>query len=262
MLALIKPLLDKSTLDFWESNLSKIKLGVLYSGTWEKLLRGMNMMAFTRKDIITKLMRVEDLNRQSEIWNRDWKTKGWRVFMKLLCNNFLWSPVVREPGAKLIPRNFAIDKHLLARLDHLSKSFLLRKNHFANLIFLGHYGEACVLPPHLQKKNFDVIKANLHRIEIVNNSLERFLALHVNEIDAFSLSDFASYAQESVFRSIWEKIVQAAKPNAKFCERQFLVKRETHAYFNNVKRNAPFEQHLENSDGSFIYSFCAGHIEK
>lgn len=258
----LKPFLDQRALDFWEKNLSKIQAGVLYIGTWERLLGRMKDMAFFRRRTIDRLMSAKTLEEQKLVWEKDWDNPTWRIFMKLLCNRFLWVRIIQEPGAKLIPFDFSMHGYLLAKLNHLAGYFLLKENHFANLIFLGKYGEECVLPPHLQENHFEVIKRNLDRVVLVNDSLEGFLENHHSDINAFSLSDFSSYAPENVYKDIWEKAIHAASPGARFCERQFLVKREPEKIFEAIKRNSEKELKLGQIDGTVIYTFCVGHIEK
>lgn len=258
----IMPFLDKKTLEFWNNNLSKIRAGVLYSGTWEKMLRWMKRLAFFRRKTIVKLFASNSLEEQRKIWKEEWDNPTWRMFMKLLCNRFLWEKIVQEPGAKLIPMDFSMQEYLLEKLDHLANNFLLRENHFANLIFLGKYIENCILPPHLQKDNFETIKNNLWKITLVTDSLDGFLKNRECDLDAFSLSDFSSYAPENVYNDIWAKVIQAASPDARFCERQFLVKREPQKIFEAIKRNREKELKLEQIDSTAIYTFCVGQIKK
>lgn len=258
----LKPILDKNTSGYWEKNLSKISSGVIYCGTWEKMLGWIRKSAVFRQRIIDKLMSARDLEEQSTIWENEWDNAFWRVFLKILCNRFLWTNIIKEPGAKLIPKDFPMDPYLYKRFDHLAKNFLLRENHFANLIFLGKYGENCILPPHLQRENYGTIKDNLGKVTIVNDSLEGFLKKHDRDIDAFSLSDFSSYAPENVYKDIWAKVIQAASPDARFCERQFLVKREPKKIFEAIKRNREKELKLEQIDNTAIYTFCVGEIKK
>ena len=258
----IIPFLGEKTLDFWRNNLSKIRSGVLYEGTWEKLLNGMRKMAIFRKRTIVRLFDANTLEEQRRIWENEWDNSAWRTFMKLLCNRFLWEKIIREPGAKLIPMDFSMHEYLLEKIDHLAKNFLLRENHFANLIFLGKYAEGCILPPHLQKDHFETVKNNLGKITLVIDSLEVFLKSHSCDIDAFSLSDFSSYAPENMYHDIWEKVIQAASQNARFCERQFLVKREPQKIFDAIKRNREKELNLEQIDNTAIYTFCVGQIIK
>jgi S-adenosylmethionine:diacylglycerol 3-amino-3-carboxypropyl transferase len=81
-------------------------------------------------------------------------------------------------------------------------------------------------------------------------------------IDVFSLSDFCSYAADTVYHDIWAKVILAANHDARFCERQFLVKREPQKIFDVIKRNREKEIKLEQIDRTAIYTFCVGQIIK
>lgn len=53
-----------------------------------------------------------------------------------MTNRFLWTHIIREPGAKLIKKDFNVVKYTLDKLNHLMSVSLLKENDFANLIFL------------------------------------------------------------------------------------------------------------------------------
>ena len=57
-------------------------------------------------------------------------------------------------------------------------------------------------------------------------------------------------------------MIQAATENAKFCERQFLVKRNPEDFYSEINRNTALEKELFQSDETAIYSFCVGEISK
>lgn len=247
---------------YWSTHQNLIEDGLLYCGTWERFLRGMLKMARPRIKIIRQLFASENIEEQRTIWMDKWDKPIWKLYLKTISNRFLWTQIIREPGAKIIPKEFDVYAYLKERLDFMAMNFMLKTNHYANLVFCGGYQEECILPFHLRKKNFDLIKQNLDRIEIVTDSLSSYLKPLENKFTAFSLSDFSSYAPPEIYQTIWQEIIEAAKPGARFCERQFLVKRNPEKDFSEINRNGLLEDELGKSDGSFIYSFCVGKIVK
>lgn len=256
----LESLLSNEANAFWSVNLKDIERGIIYCGTWEKLLKGMLRFAFFRKSIIRKLFSANTLSEQSEIWKAKWNNGVWRFFLKIMSNRFLWVKIIREPGAQLIPKEFSVYDYMNNRLEHMSSRFQLKNNHFANLIFQGKYSENCILPHHLQEQNFERIKANIDRIQIVTDSLLDYLPEHENRFTKFSLSDFSSYAPTEMYSAIWNAVITSAEPSALFCERHFLVKRNPEMQFVNLRRNTDMENKLNLQDESFIYTFCTGEI--
>lgn len=254
----LRPTLDENAQKYWDNQLGIIKNGILYCGTWERFLNIMRKLSFTRKRLIDRLMNAESLEQQQAIWQNEWDNVVWRGYLKLLSNRFLWVNIIREPGAKIIDKNFDVYHYMKSRMDFMASHFLFRKSHYANLLFNGSYTKDCVLPHHLRSENFEIIKQNLDKIEIITDSLSGYLEQQKNQISAFSLSDFSSYAPFPIYQEIWKNVVQAATENAKFCERQFLVKRSPERDFAAIHRNKLLEQELLQTDETAIYSYCVG----
>jgi len=254
--------LSAEALFFWKENISLVKKGILYCGTWEKLLREMLKFAKSRQKIINKLMTSGSLEEQQSIWQKKWDTWVWRLYLKVISNRFLWVNIIREPGAKIIPKSFDVYSYMKNRIEYLVMNFDLKKNHYANLLFCGEYKDSCILPHHLREDNFELIRKNLSRIEIITDSLSGYLKKQESSISAFSLSDFSSYAPEDVYYSVWKHIIYAATPGAKFCERLFVVKRNPEKEYREIERNSYLENSINNEDEAAIYTFCAGSINK
>ncbi|OJJ19351.1 hypothetical protein BKI52_21300 [marine bacterium AO1-C] len=248
--------------DFWNGHPRLISGGILYCGTWERLLRGMLKMAKPRKKTLQQLINAPSLEAQKDIWTKKWDNWLWRGYLKLISNQFLWKHIVREPGAKLIPKTFDVYAYMKQRLDHMAMNFDLKTNHYAQLIFQGGYQPNCALPHHLRPENYTLIQNKLENIEVITNTLSSYLDTASQPITAFSLSDFASYAPLDVYQATWQKIIQAAAPQARFCERHYLVKRNPEKQFPAIQRNQALEETLTQTDETYIYSFCAGHIAK
>jgi S-adenosylmethionine-diacylglycerol 3-amino-3-carboxypropyl transferase len=255
------PFLSEEADKYWQKNSKLIEKGVLYCGTWERFLAVMQKLSIVRKSLVERLMNAQNLEEQQLIWQKEWDNWLWRGYLKIISNRFLWVNIIREPGAKIIDKDFEVYQYMKQRMDFMAMTFLMKTNHYANLIFKSRYTENCILPHHLRAENFDLIKKNFDKIEIITASMTDFLPTVENQITAFSLSDFSSYAPKDAYINIWEGIIKAAKNNAKFCERQFLVKRNPEKISMAIKRDLVLENELNLTDEAAIYTFCAGEIE-
>ncbi len=255
--------LSPAVKDWWDAHYALIARGLLYAGTWERLLRSLSKVAFFRTRQLQILMASPSLDSQKAYWNTHWDNTTWRLFLKLLSNRLLWTKVIQEPGALLIPQTFDIYAYMHTRLNHLAHTHLLRDNHFAHLLFYGQYQNTCLLPIHLRKEYFDTIRSQVDKIEIVTDSLGHVLDQKpiVQQITAYSLSDFSSYAAPAMYADIWTRIATHSQPGTRFCERQFLVKRSPEALHSAIKRNPELEAQLMQQDLTAIYSFCVGQIQ-
>ena len=247
---------------YWNQNYKMIQNGLLYSGRWELFLRRILRAAFFRRNKITTLMECKTLETQKEYWTKNWNNFSWQFFLKIITNKYLWKKIIREPGALLIPQEFDVYSYINSRFNYLANNHLLRTNHFANLLFYGEYRNDCILPIHLREENFETIKSQVDKIEVITDSLLNILdQKHITEVvTAYSLSDFSSYSEPKMYGDIWNRIVKHSNPNTKFCERHFLVKREPDKFNKLITRDFVLEEKLNNEDISFIYTFCAGII--
>jgi S-adenosylmethionine-diacylglycerol 3-amino-3-carboxypropyl transferase len=82
----------------------------------------------------------------------------------------------------------------------------------------------------------------------------------MKNITAYSLSDFWSYADDSNYSWIWKNIVKYSRNDAKFCERQFLVKRKPDFFSKWIQRDQDLEKKLYTEDNTVFYTFCAWKI--
>ncbi len=260
----LSPLLAKTTQNYWDKNFNLIANGLLYCGTWERFLRMMAKSAFFRRKAIEKLMESETLEMQQEFWAKHWDNVIWKSFLKLVSNRFLWTKIIREPGALLIPQEFNVYEYMRSRMNHLANNHLLRTNHFANLLFYGEYKPDCILPLHLREEHFESIKKQVHKIEIISDSLLNVLDNKelTKSVTAYSLSDFSSYADTEIYDKIWTKIIQHSAHSTKFCERFFLVKHQPEILHPQIERDYLLEKQLSEQDLTAIYTFCVGKLRK
>jgi len=207
-------------------------------------------------------MSSDSLEQQQMIWTKKWDNKLWDFYLKIISNRFLWKHIIREPGFRLIPKSFDVFTYMKERLNFMGTQINMKQSHFTNLLFYGKYKKDCLLPQHLREENFEIIKQNLHKLEIISESLTNYLSRFNDHITAFSLSDFSSYADEKIYNNIWNAVIKSAKDEAKFCERQFLIKKNPESIFSEIRRNSQLENTLLHTDESFIYSFCVGKIMK
>ena len=262
----IAPSLSLRSREFWEKHLKLVRRGVIYCGTWETLLRWISKSTVLRRQRIEQLWNAPDLESQKEHWRKHWTGPFLRNFLRLLATRFLWTRIIREPGAKLIDPKFDVGDYLYHAIEKMVRHSLIRENPYANLLFKGRYTEHCQLPPHLREEQFLKLKQLTYRIEIVTCPLDQLLADRPNSFDAFSLSDFSSYAPIEAYHKIWKQVVYSAAKDSRFCERQFLVKRDFEssqlAKFNvaRISRDVNLENQLQQMDHTCLYSFRAGTI--
>ncbi|MFH1941768.1 MAG: DUF3419 family protein [bacterium] len=255
----IRPSLSLNARGFWDKHVGIIKKGVIYQGRWERYFRLLaHVIGLARPRLREKLFCCRCIEEQTDIWIRKWDNLLWRTFLHCISAKWVWELLFGDPGFyRYVPDDFSIYRYLSEKFATVGKNVLLRNSPFANLLFYGKYNANGMLPPHLQRKNYSMLKNNVSRIHVITGSLTDFLS-HCTKacFHKYSLSDFASYTTEKEHVKIWKEIDKTAADNALICERQFLVKRKLPFNIKNkFTQNIILEKRLSMVDDSIFYTF-------
>lgn len=106
-------------------------------------------------------------------------------------------------------------------------------NYFAHRFWLGHFKNSQKLPPYLQKKNFERLRAGLKRISWFNENLLTFLKNREAEsVQAFNLGSYTDDLDDAAYEEVWREIHRVASYNGKVFLQSFAE----------VPRRAEFQQ--------------------
>ena len=258
----LKSELSSEAQSFWDKESEKIKNGILYCGTWETYLKGISKVAnLIRRKQIDQLLKFDNLKDQQTFWDTKWDNLSWKLFMHVLGNRGLWKYVIKEPGIHLVPNDLSIAQTIKHRFDSAARNVLFKEAAFSWLILKGKYQSQNqdTLPCHLQKKHFQTLKNNIGCIELKTEALDVYLDSGREKFNAFSISDFGSYAPLDIYERIWLGLKKSAHKDAKICEREFLVPHSPEKIQGlDLSRDTELEKKLTAQDKSFIYKFIVG----
>lgn len=243
---------------FWDGEAKRIKNGIVYSGRWERLMWFGNL---ARRRRARQLINCTGLDEQRRFWAERWATRWWHRRQHLAGKRWIWEYLIREEGYRHIPRDFDVPEYMIRRLSQAAYTKLLRDCPLAWLIYLGRYDPAVALPPYLQAGYYPIMRERMSCIRIVTDSLSRYLSGDSGSFDAYSISDFSSYADLGTYRDVWTGLARKATAGARVCERQFLVKRDPSGVLGEeLARDAEIEARLELEDNALFYTFVVGRL--
>ena len=119
------------------------------------------------------------------------------------------------------------------------------------------------LPYFLREENFENIKKNLHKLEIVQNSVEEYLDGIDFKINKFNLSDIFEYMSLENYRKLMKKIYDNADNNAILAYWNLIVERNSSKLEslkgkenikNNFHRLEELDKRLHKKDKTFFYT--------
>lgn len=259
----IEPQLNDEYREFWVQNYKMIKAGVWYSGLWERVLAKISTIAnLFRGKLIRDLFTAETIREQQDLWHNKWDGFIWQSTIKLLSFSSLWTKVVGEPGGAFIPSKTEASKIIHSRFSKMIDNSLLHESDFASLMFRGCHIPEQALPLHIQKKNIDRIRKNLHKIEVRTGSLNKLHELDIAPVNGFSISDFSSYCGQSLYDETWKSILKAAATNARVCERVFMNEIRPSSFIDSqIEWDEILSDSLSRIDNSVIYNIRVGTIK-
>jgi S-adenosylmethionine-diacylglycerol 3-amino-3-carboxypropyl transferase len=257
--------LPVESVQFWNSHLRSISKGILYEGNVEKWCqRGAWLIGWLRRSKVKQLFSFEDIRKQRKFIREKWDNAIWKAVFAFSLHPWVTRLFLKDPGLYAhLGKNVRPGEYIRERINvglenHLAKDALL-----ANLVMKGRVPESA-LPPYLQQDTAKKIKARLPRLKIQTQNILDYLESAPDEsFDAFSLSDVASYLSQEDFMRLTKAVVRTAKPNARFCMRQFMsnyqIAPQWTKYF---KRDEELEKKLTAQDNCFVYRFTVGKIKK
>ena len=251
------PYLPSEAAMFWRNNARHIDHGLLYCGKWEGYLRQIQWLAGAkRRNLSDRLLSATSLDEQYSIWAQDWDDRGWHIFLGALAQRWLWVHIFREPGMQFIPREFDIKRYASDRFDHVARHIMFANSPFAWMLMKGRY-ETNVLPAYLTEQGFDIIRKRIDRVHFLTASLqETFRESDAGAFDGASLSDYSSYCDVDVQRSVWTDLSRVMATGGRVCERKFFNKSGTHLPTEmGFQRHTALEEQLFIEDRAFFYSF-------
>jgi S-adenosylmethionine-diacylglycerol 3-amino-3-carboxypropyl transferase len=254
--------LDSVHQSYWSNNLKLVKNGLWYCGRWERALTKLALLAKLLKGkTITALFSASSLNEQKRIWQEQWEGKVWKYSLRMLAFPFLWTNVMGEPGGAFLPSRPMTEAILRERFARGAGAVLFQQSDFVSLMLRGKHLPKDALPLHVQMDYMDMVRSRLDRIEIVTGELDQLARLGINNVDAFSLSDFSSYCPQQVYDCIWQAVIDAAAPGARVCERVLLNIMDPSEYLaRQINWDTDLSQQLSERDKAVIYDIRVGQI--
>ena len=224
----IKENLDKEVKEYWDFNRKAIEKGIIHAGKFEKFFKIFRekILPFVHsKKRIEKLLEKKSRQERIEYYDKYWNNFRWKLMFKLFFSKY----VVGKLGRDKEFFRYA-EKNISEEMKERSRYALCElnpyENPYINYILTGNYRKDC-LPYFLRKENFDKIRKNLHKVEILQSSVEEYLDQIDFKIDKFNLSDIFEYMSAENYSKLMEKIYDNTENNALLAYWNLIVERNS-----------------------------------
>ena len=224
----IRENLDKEVKEYWDFNKDAIEKGIIHTGKFEKFFKIFRekILPFVHsKKRIEKLLEKKSRQERIEYYDKYWNNFRWKLMFKLFFSKYIVGKLGRDKEFfRYAEKN--ISEEMKERSRYAICELNPYENPYINYILTGNYRKDC-LPYFLRKENFDKIRKNLHKVEILQSSVEEYLDQIDFKIDKFNLSDIFEYMSAENYSKLMGKIYDNAEDNALLVYWNLIVERNS-----------------------------------
>ena len=248
------PNLKSTDIDFWYEYFHFIEEGLIYSGKFERYF---NAFAHKILPLIHTKKKIDSLfeekaeNNQKQYFNKKWNNLRWRLLFKIFFSKFILSRFGRSKGfVKEVDINVG-DFIFNKASTHLSSTYC-QNNYFLQYILTGKFNK--LLPFYAREENFNKIKKNISKLEIVEGLLENSFHKDIS-FTHLNLSDIFEYMNPEIFTEVSETIANNTEKGTKIAYWNLMVPRKlSDISSKNFQHLSDLSNNLTEKDKGFFYN--------
>ncbi|AJP73866.1 DUF3419 family protein [Sphingomonas hengshuiensis] len=227
--AYIRPHLDATSRAYWESRdltgrrrITGFARGFYREGLLGKLIGFVHFMGRLYRIDPTQILKAQSIEEQRQIFETNYapffdkKALRWLVDQPAALFGFGIPPA--QYDLLKADDSAGITGALKSRLRKLSCDFDIRDNFYAWQAFGRGYGkhEDAPLPPYLQRRHYETVRARADRVEIRHTNYADYLeSMPAQSLDRYILLDAQDWMTDEQLTRIWSEITRTAKPGAR-----------------------------------------------
>jgi S-adenosylmethionine-diacylglycerol 3-amino-3-carboxypropyl transferase len=248
--------LSERTRAFWREHLDDVADGVIHHGKFEgyfKLFRKRILPLVHRRSTVLELLRERDEAGRVRFYEETWDSWRWRLLFRIFFSRFAMGRLGRDPEFFRYVEG-SVAERILERTRYALTVLPAHDNPYIGAILTGSFANA--LPRYLRPEVFAAAKKGIDRLTLFEGSIEEAAAAHREAgFDGFNLSDIFEYLGPASSADIYGRLLDAARPGARFAYWNMLVPRRLAASFPKRARPLTAEAHeLFARDQAFFYS--------
>lgn len=242
---------------FWDARPEAIASGIGSAGRFERYLRlfATRILPFVhRRATRRELLRPRDPEARTAFYDGVWNTWRWRLLFRVFFSRAVMGALGRDASFFRYVEG-SVGERILARARHALRTLDPAANPYLHWIMEGFHGDA--LPPALEARHFETIRDRVDRIELRRGSIEDWLADRprgAQPIDRANLSDIFEYMSGASSEALLLRLVEAARPGARFLYWNMLVPRAAPPSLTRLRRLDELAATLHAEDRAFFYS--------
>lgn len=212
--------------DFWRQRLDEVAAGVIHHGKFEdyfRLFRERALPLIHRRRTVLGLLAERDESGRRTFYREEWDNLRWRLLFRIFFSRFTMGRLGRDPEFFRYVEG-SVAERILARAEYALTVLPTHANPYLEYILRGNFKTS--LPLYLRPEVFAGLKRNLDRLTLFEGPVEEAAQAHRGEgFDGFNLSDIFEYLDLEASAAIYGRLLEAARPGARFAYWNMLVPR-------------------------------------
>jgi len=248
--------LTPRTRDFWRERLDEVADGVIHHGKFEdyfRLFRQRVLPLIHRRRTALGLLAERDEAGRRRFYREEWDNLRWRLLFRVFFSRFAMGRLGRDPEFFRYVEG-SVAERILGRAEYALTVLPTHANPYLEYILRGAFKNS--LPLYLQPEVFADLKRRLDRLTLFEGTVEEAARVHRGAgFDGFNLSDIFEYLDPGASAAIYERLLEAARPGARFAYWNMLVPRRLgERYPDRVRHLEAEAKALFARDLAFFYS--------
>ena len=215
----LRPHLSHRSREFWDRNLWMAARDLYRFGGMGLFCRALRhflrMLGFNPRRV-DEFFELRTLAEQREWYHTYAAPKLWGPWSRrfVQCRPLMYLAGVHPNQFRLVDGRHDMYEYVKERIEHVLTEVPIYDNYFLSQTVTGRFRGNRV-PPYLLEENFETLRRNLDRVQVVNGWLGPYLdTLPRGSVTRFNLLDIFDWMSAEVFEATLQSVLRAAAPGA------------------------------------------------
>ena len=251
----IEKYLSKNTQDYFENNINVIHRGIIHCGKFENYFHifGQKVLPLIHsKKVRQQLLEKKTKEERYTFYNKKWNNNRWNILFKIFFSRAVMGKLGRDKAFfRYVSVN--VPEHILQRTRYAITELDTSNNSYLHYIINSRYDK--VLPLAYREENFDIIKKNIDKLQILKESVETFINREdIDKVDKYNLSDIFEYMSEDDMVKIVEKMLEKSPKGSIIAYWNMLSDKRASKFIDKIEYKQDLSNDLLKRDKAFFYS--------
>lgn len=249
----IKGQLNAECRNYWEQQIKQIENGIIYEGKFEKyfiLFSKRILPLIHSKKAAAKLFEQKNEIEQELFYKNTWNNWRWKLLFKIFFSKYVMGKYGRDPEF-LKQVQVSVSEYIYSKAAKHLSSTTAQKNFMLFFNLNGHFGK--LLPPYLQKGNFESIKKNIDKLEVFEGYAEDAFNKY-GKFNYMNLSNIFEYMNPELFAATGKTLYTNLEQGGRMAYWNLMVPRRISEIFSDkLIYKKELSEKLMKEDRGFFY---------